>query len=297
MIVLLLLPESQGLLPALEERIPRRAARRSGSAPPVQLASRGEPLSLRAEGLTKRYGAVAALDGLDLLLEPGTVHALVGPNGSGKTTALRALAGTLAPDEGRVLLGDADVTSEPVERRVELGIARTLQATAVFGPLTALESVLVGVAGRRRFGDLGRTLLATPRHRVESEAARAAGLEALEAVGLGARADERADLLTATEQRLLMIATAVATAPRVLLLDEPAAGIGPAELPRLAAAVASLRDRGLGLLVVEHNLRLVRTIADRVTVLDAGRAIAAGLPDEVGSDPAVRAAYLGRHSI
>jgi ABC-type branched-subunit amino acid transport system ATPase component len=265
--------------------------------PPVPLAPRAEPVALRAEGLTKRYGAVAALDGLDLLIEPGSVHALVGPNGSGKTTALRALAGTLATDEGRVLLGDEDVTAEPVERRVELGIARTLQATAIFGSLTALESVLVGVDGRRSFGDLGRTLLATPHHRGESEAARAAALEALDAVGLAARADERADLLTATDQRLLMIATALATAPRVLLLDEPAAGIGPVELERLAGVVASLRKRGLGLLVVEHNLRLVRTIADRVTVLDAGRAIAAGRPDEVGDDPAVRAAYLGRQSI
>ena len=130
-------PGTRGADPAARRETQRQRA--AGAA-----RSRGEPVSLRAEGLTKRYGAVAALDGLDLLLEPGTVHALVGPNGSGKTTALRALAGTLVPDEGRVLLGDDDVTAEPVERRVELGIARTLQATAVFGPLTALESVLVG---------------------------------------------------------------------------------------------------------------------------------------------------------
>src|SRR5262249_33667770 len=142
-IVVLMLPaESEGLIPVLERRLfatPRRGGPTGGPA----LAERGDPVALRATGLVKRYGAVAALDGVALEVEPGAAHALIGPNGSGKTTALRALAGTVAPDRGSVSLGAADVTALTVDRRVELGIARTLQATGVFEGLTALENVLV----------------------------------------------------------------------------------------------------------------------------------------------------------
>src|SRR5262249_48618108 len=161
----------------------------------------------------KRYGAVAALDGVDLDVEPGAVHALIGPNGSGKTTALRALAGAVRPDDGRILLGAEEITGCPVDRRVELGIVRTLQATGVFGGLTALETVLVGVGCRCRAAGFGRTLASTPRQRAEASAARVTALEALDAVGLGALAHSRADALSSTERRLLMIATALGTGP------------------------------------------------------------------------------------
>jgi ABC-type branched-subunit amino acid transport system ATPase component len=222
------------------------------------------------------------------------VAALIGPNGSGKTTALRALAGAIPVDGGRITVGAVDVTTEPVASRVRLGIVRTLQSAAVFPELTALENVLVAVAGRRRHGGFGRALAATPLYRRETLAARASAVEALDALGLRERADTRADELSTTERRLLAIAIALGADPQILLLDEPSAAVGLSELPRLAAAILGLRARGVGLLVVEHNLRLVRAIADRVMVLDGGRVISAGTPDEVGRDPVVQAAYLGR---
>jgi branched-chain amino acid transport system permease protein len=299
-VVLMLAAEWDGIMPTIDRLLDQAhpAGAHStvrGAARPRDLGRAGGPL--RAEGLTKRYGALVALDAVDLEVEPGAVRALVGPNGSGKTTALRALAGAIAVDGGRILLGDEDVTGVPVERRVELGVARTLQSTSVFGGLTVLDHVLVGASLRRRYGGSVRTLAATPLHRRENAEARDAALAALDAVGLSAHARDRASTLHATEQRLLMIATALATDPQTILLDEPSAGSGADELPLLAGAILRLRDRGIGLLVVEHNLRLVRTIADRVSVLDAGRLIAEGTPAEVGADPEVRAAYLGREPI
>ena len=251
----------------------------------------------RADGLVKRYGGVTALDGIDLELAPGVVWALIGPNGSGKTTALRALAGAIPLDSGRIELGAADVTTEPVDSRVRLGIVRTLQSAALFDDLTALENVLVAVSSRRHRGGFARALASTPLYRSETLAARETALAALDAVELRGRADARAGELSTTDRRLLMIAVALGTDPQVLLLDEPSAAIGMSELPQLARAIRVLRDRGLCLLVVEHNLRLVRAVADRVTVLDGGRVIAQGTPDEIGRDPAVQAAYLGRNVI
>jgi branched-chain amino acid transport system permease protein len=294
LVLLLLSAESDGVVPWIERRLPTPTPPRPRPGPTLPVRAAEAPL--RGVGLSKRYGPVTALDGVDIDVTPGTVHALMGPNGSGKTTALRALAGTLRPDSGTITLGPADLTDSQVGYRVELGVVRTLQSTAVFGTLTVLENVLVGVGGRCHNGGFGRSIVATPGYRTEARAARATAWELLEAVGLTERAADRADELSATEQRLLMIATALGTDPQVLLLDEPSAGVGAAELPRLSSTILALRERGLGLLVVEHNLRLVGSIADCVSVLDAGRLIARGTPSEVASDQAVRAAYLGRHS-
>jgi branched-chain amino acid transport system permease protein len=292
LVVLILSAELDGIVPAALRRL--RARRLPSHAPVAALAARPGATALRATALTKRYGSVTALAGIDLAVEPGMVAALIGPNGSGKTTALRALAGAIPVDGGRIAVGAVDVTTEPVASRVRLGIVRTLQSAAVFPELTALENVLVAVAGRRRHGGFGRALAATPLYRRETLAARASAVEALDALGLRERADTRADELSTTERRLLAIAIALGADPQILLLDEPSAAVGLSELPRLAAAILGLRARGVGLLVVEHNLRLVRAIADRVMVLDGGRVISAGTPDEVGRDPVVQAAYLGR---
>jgi branched-chain amino acid transport system ATP-binding protein len=243
--------------------------------------------------LTKRYGELVALDGFDIELPPGRVCALAGPNGSGKTTALRILAGAVRPDAGAVVLGARDVTGVPTPDRVRLGVVRTLQATGLFPELTVLENVVAGGFVRRGHGGVGRTLLATPHARAETEVARGEARSLLETVGLDPLADRRARTLTALEQRLLMLATAEASGPGVLLLDELAAGAAQSELHRIVAAVASLRTAGRAVLVVEHDFGLVRRVADHVVVLDAGRTIAAGRPEEVAADPVVRRAFLG----
>jgi len=291
-------PESRtGTPPAVDgPGLPPDAAptAEAATAPTAEAAS---PVStspvVAARGLTKRFGGVVAAEAVGLVLEPGRIHALIGPNGSGKTTLLRLLAGDLAPDEGTMTIGGADATAATEAERVAMGVVRTLQATTVFADLTALDHAEAGTEARRRDGGTIRTMLATPRARAGARRARQRARRALEEVGLADGADVRAERLTSTEQRLLMLASALASDPRALLLDEPAAGMVGADLPRLAAVLERIAARGVAVLLVEHNLRLVRRVASRVTVLDAGRVIADGPPDEVAGRPEVRAAYLG----
>jgi branched-chain amino acid transport system permease protein len=280
---------SDGLVPAVTARL-RLRGRRPFAEPPAQ-----EPTgaSLRARGLAKRFGGLVALDAFDLDLEPGRMVALIGPNGSGKTTALRLLAGTLRADAGEVQLDGTDLTAETTSRRVRLGLARTLQSNGVFPDLTALENAIVGASLRRRYGGPLRTLFGTPKARREARTVEAGAFEALQFVGLEDRAHDVAGSLTGSEQRLLMVSSALATGPHVLLLDEPSAGAAPQDLDRLTGVFQALRERGFALLVVEHNLRLVRSLADQVVVLDFGKRLAAGAPDEVAGNPVVRAAYFG----
>jgi branched-chain amino acid transport system permease protein len=210
--------------------------------------------TLRARGLTKRYGAVVAADDVSLSLEPGTITALVGPNGSGKTTVLRMLAGAVAPDAGTI---------------EHAGVARTLQATATFSSLTALEHVLAASGGRRVHGGLVRSLLSTPKARSE-EAQFAGEADALlRRFGLepGAIASE----LPVSDQRVLMLLSAAATGAPTLLVDEPTAGASATEAARIADALLALRDDGHALLVVEHNLGVVRRVADFVVELESGK--------------------------
>ncbi len=283
-----------GVLPELG----RRLLRRRPHPAPVRLASpaalcRPEPETvLRADGLSKHFDGFAALDGLSLELVSGRVVAVVGPNGSGKTTALRLLAGAMTPDGGRIVLGGDDITELDAHARAERGVVRTLQATAVFPASTALDNVVVGAAvGERDLGPL-RALFATPRARAAATRARNRALESLERVGLGWAADVPAAELRAADQRALMIAAALAARPRVLLVDEPSAGIGAEEVDGLLALLGGLRDDGIAVLLVEHNLRVVRN-ADHVVVLAAGRVVAAGDPEHVSADPEVRRAFLG----
>jgi ABC-type branched-subunit amino acid transport system ATPase component len=250
-----------------------------------------EPATLAAHGLSKRFGSLVALSGLDLVVEPRSIVALVGPNGSGKTTALRLLGGSMPPDEGRVALDGQPLLEPGAAARVERGLVRTLQSTAVFDDLTVLENAVVGVP--REHGGALRALVATPRARRSEAAARSVAYAALERFGLADQAERPASELSSFERRVLMLAAAWAASPRVLLLDEPSAGAAATELDRLASLLDGLRADGLGILLVEHNLRLVRLVADRVVVLAAGAQVAAGPPDEVGRDPAVRSLYLG----
>lgn len=280
-----------GIVPAIRARLPRRRRERPEGVPP---AVPPRTAALEATGLEKRYGALVAVQGLDLRVEPGAVVALVGPNGSGKTTALRLLTGTVRPDGGSVRLDGRPVDRLPVRARAELGLVRTLQATAPFPELTPLEHVLVGV--RRRYGGVLRTVAATPLARAEAREAVRQAQGVLDRFRLP-DGEAPAALLGAFEQRVLMLATAYASAPSVLLLDEPSAGASTADLDRLARLVDSLREEGLGILLVEHNLRLVRRVADSVVVLAAGEPVASGTVDAVAQDPAVREAYLGAHRL
>jgi ABC-type branched-subunit amino acid transport system ATPase component/ABC-type branched-subunit amino acid transport system permease subunit len=281
----------EGIVPSIARRLPRH--REVGAAPSPSLPlDRGAALKVR--GLAKRFGGLVALERLDLDVRPGEVVALIGPNGSGKTTALRLLAGTVQPDSGKIGLDDLDVSAESTAARVRRGLVRTLQANAVFPTLTVLENAVVGASVRRRYGGALRSLLATPKARREALETRSRALAALAAVGLEDRADDEAGSVTGAEQRLLMIASVLATEPRVLLLDEPSAGAGPDEFERLEHVLAGLGERGLAVLIVEHNLRLVRSVSKAIVVLDAGARLASGTPDEIARDQAVREAYLGR---
>ncbi len=278
----------------------RRFRRSPRAAPQAQMEPFAEvesPQPLVARGLSKRFESLVALDDLDLELKPGSVHALIGPNGSGKTTALRALAGELLPDSGSIALGADPIEAASERQRVRRGVVGTQQVTAVFPDLTVLEHALVGAGLRRRRSGPFRTFFRTPKARAEEAMAERRARGALELVGLGTDADRSAAELSAHEQRLLMLASALATGPRVLLLDEPAAGASSAELDRLVDLLQTLRSKRLVLLLIEHNLRFVRRVADEVTVLAAGRRIASGTLAEIAANEEVRTAYLGRQSL
>jgi branched-chain amino acid transport system ATP-binding protein/branched-chain amino acid transport system permease protein len=286
-----------GIVPWLEPRL-ARFRKHPKPRPTLQVTScykeDGAPGSvLRAEELRKAFGGVVALDGLSLELARGETVALVGPNGSGKTTALRLISGSEPPDSGRVLFEGRVLNGERTPERVRLGVARTLQATAYFPELSALESVLVGRSVRRRFAGAIRTALATPNARRESAVNEVKAHETLTLVGLDHLANVATPELTTSQRRLVALAAALASEPEVILVDELAAGAGSEELGRIAEVVGRIRDRGIALLLVEHNLRLVRLAADRVVVLAAGRTVAEGSVGEVADSDVVRQAYLG----
>ncbi|HET7808675.1 MAG TPA: ATP-binding cassette domain-containing protein [Gaiellaceae bacterium] len=294
LLVFVLALGGEGLLPRLLARLrpDERPQRPPAPRPPAPAAGAVEPV-LSTRGLRKAFGGVVAVDGLSLELRRGETTALIGPNGSGKTTALRLIAGAAVPDAGSIALGATEVTARPTAERVRLGIARTLQSTAVFPELTALEDVLVGRAARRRYSGLGRTALATPKARRDDAEAEAAALEALALVGLEGEADTPTLELTTSQRRLVALAAALATAPQVLLVDELAAGAGADELASITRALDRTRERGIAVLVVEHNLGLVRRVADRVLVLAAGTVVAEGSVAEVAASGVVQEAYLG----
>jgi branched-chain amino acid transport system permease protein len=259
----------------------RPPAVRAAGLPPGE-PERHPGLALNATGLVKSYGALRALDGVDLDVRPGEVHALVGPNGSGKTTALRVLAGAVRPDAGRIEVGGRDVTRGDQRERVRAGIARTFQRTVLFPGLTVAAQVGVGARATQR-GGLARPLLRTPSWR---RSLRPPPL-------LGLPPEAMPETLPYGDQRLLQVARAAATGAGVLLLDEPAAGMSAAERRRLEEVIRGLAGNGTAVLIVEHDMRLVGAVADRVTVLAAGRVLATGSPEQVRRDPAVHEAYLG----
>jgi ABC-type branched-subunit amino acid transport system ATPase component len=249
-------------------------------------------MRLAANAVSRHFGGIAALSEVSLALQPGEVHGLIGPNGSGKTTLLNLLSGYYRADAGDILLGDEKLTAAPVQRRAFAGVARTFQKPRLLPALSVLDNAMLG--GWR---DAGAGFLASafalPAARREDARLRARALELLHGVGLGGVITRRAAMLEHAEQRFLEIARGLAMRPRFMLLDEPAGGLTPAEIDHLGAVIHTMRDCGIGVLLVEHHTDFVFRVCDRVTALDLGRTIAHGSPDEVRRDAEVIRVYLG----
>jgi branched-chain amino acid transport system ATP-binding protein len=241
---------------------------------------------LETAGLTKRFGGLVAASEVALAVDPGEIHAVIGPNGAGKTTLVAALAGELRPDSGTIRFAGHDISRLGPSRRAALGIARSFQITSIFREFTALDNVALAVqahAGHSfRFWRAARSdpLLREPARAVLAE------------VGLAERADVTAASLAHGEKRALEIAMVLATRPRLLLLDEPMAGMGASESAEIVRLLARLRGT-LAIVLVEHDMDAVFALADRITVMVYGRVIASGAPDAIRADPEVRRAYLG----
>ncbi len=247
---------------------------------------------LEAASLTRRFSGLVAVDAVDLAVREGGIHAVIGPNGAGKTTLFNLLSGITPPSSGRITLAGQDITRLPPHRRAALGMARTFQSMRVFAGMTVLENVLLGLQPRSR-ASLAAVVARLPRFRREEAGAVRAADAALELVGLPNLAQARAGSLSYGDGRRVEIARAVASHPRLLLLDEPAAGLNPAETAALAALIRRLCAAGTTVLLVEHDMGFVMDVSDEVTVLNFGRRIARGPPAAVRADPAVIEAYLG----
>ena len=241
---------------------------------------------LKVSGLTKRFGGVVASDDIAFDVTRGELHAIIGPNGAGKTTLIGELTGEIAPNSGRISFDGADITALPVHARSALGLARSFQITSLFLDFTALDNVALAVQAHA--GHSFRFWRAARREDELRQPARAA----LERVGLAARADARVAGMSHGEHRQLELAMALATRPRLLLLDEPMAGLGPEESGRMVETLRELKTQ-LTILLVEHDMEAVFALADRITVLVYGRVIASGDPAAIRANADVRQAYLG----
>ncbi len=237
---------------------------------------------LQAEGLTKTFGGLVAVSRVSFQVVSGEVVGLLGPNGSGKTTLLNLIAGALRPDAGQVRLDDRDITPLPANARARLGIARTFQLVRTLPKLSVLDNVLVG----RLYGRDGSDL----------EAARVESLHLLDSVGLRGKAQLLASQLTLTDQKRVELARALATHPKVLLLDEPLGGLNPTEVGAAVAQLRQIRTSGVTVVLVEHNVRAVRSLCDHLIVFNYGQTVVEGRPDDVLAHPAVIEAYLGKSS-
>jgi branched-chain amino acid transport system ATP-binding protein len=251
-------------------------------------------MSLHVEELAVRFGGVAALADVSFEVQPGRITSMIGPNGAGKTTAFNVITGFLRPARGRVLFEGLPLTGLRPYQVAERGIVRTFQKTNVFPQVTVFDNVMIGLHLRERAG-LIAVLLGNRRVREEEATLASQAEEILAFVGLAHRRDEAASALPYGEQRLLELAIALAARPRLLLLDEPASGMNPAEKTTVMGLIQRIREQGVTILLVEHDMRLVMGISDQVIVLHGGRVIAQGAPNQIQGDPQVIRAYLGGH--
>jgi ABC-type branched-subunit amino acid transport system ATPase component len=247
---------------------------------------------LSVRDLTRSFGGLVAVNGVSFDIYPGEIYGLIGPNGAGKTTVLNMLSGLLAPTSGTITVLGQRTERLPAHRIAHLGVARTYQNIRLFAAMNVLQNVIVGQHARMQ-GSLAERLVFSPRVRREEETARQKALALLESVELGSVAEEPASALAYGNQRRLELVRALASDPRLLLLDEPAAGMNAAESQALGTRLRSLAAQGLTLLVIEHDMALVMSLCDRIGVLNFGNLIAEGTPEEIAGNPEVVEAYLG----
>jgi branched-chain amino acid transport system ATP-binding protein len=247
---------------------------------------------LETKGLRKAFGGLVALDKVNLAIEAGTVSAIIGPNGAGKTTLFNVITGVYPASDGEILFQGRPLKDAAPHKRAALGIARTFQNVLLFGNMTVLENIMTGQHTRSRYGFMGAALRLPRAHR-EEETISLNAMKYLNMVGLGTYAEQNALSLPLGQQKLLAIARALATEPRLLLLDEPGAGLNTLEKRELSDLIRRIRETGISVVLVEHDMPLVMGIAEWVIVLDSGQKIAEGTASQIQKDKRVISAYLG----
>ena len=247
---------------------------------------------LETRGLSKAFGGLVAVDKVDLAIKAGKITAIIGPNGAGKTTLFNLIAGVYSVSEGEILFQGTPLKNTPPHKRAQLGIVRTFQHVLLFGNMTVLENIMTGQHPRSRYGFLAAALRLPRAHR-EEETILLNSMKYLNMVGLGTHAEQSAVSLPLGQQKLLSIARALATAPRLILLDEPGAGLNTLEKRELSDLVRRIREMGISVILVEHDMPLVMGLAEWVVVLDSGQKIAEGTAAQIQKDKRVISAYLG----
>lgn len=255
----------------------------------------GKPI-LGVSALTKSFGGLTAVNDVSLTVSNGEILGVIGPNGAGKTTFFNVIAGSMPPTSGTVTFDGNDCTAMRADHMARLGMTRTFQITSLFPALSVLDNVRAATYRTKSTGWIS-SILRTSAYRAEEQAVNDSAMEALRFVELERRADVNAEALSYGEQRRLEIAIALAAQPRLLLLDEPAAGMNPEEGQRLVSMIKTIRDQGISVLLVEHHMRVVMGVCDRVVVIDHGTKIAEGTPSHVVNNPDVIRVYLGREAV